>query len=212
MLRPCVTYSSKHYLSACYKYNLLPYDRILSVSDIAEQQMSIVSEGQNILTGKKDPSYGAHRLLAFNSYESHKSVEFNQYWKDNIIITLYIPPHSSHLLQPIDLVCFSPVEKACGYQAEFLMCIYINHVTKIGFLPYLMVAFDASSPLSNKLGDFWVDGLVPFNLEVVIKYLDNRPSTSVELKIEDGKWQSRTPSYTLELGTESKLIQERLLR
>ncbi|KAH6417832.1 hypothetical protein HBI59_250890 [Parastagonospora nodorum] len=55
---------------------------------------------------------GAYRLLIIDSYESYDLLEFQQYCKDNKIITICMPPHSSHLLQPLDVGCFAPLKKA----------------------------------------------------------------------------------------------------
>lgn len=46
---------------------------------------------------------GLYRLLVLDSHGSHVNVEFNRYCEANKIITVYMPPHSSHLLQPLDV-------------------------------------------------------------------------------------------------------------
>jgi hypothetical protein len=51
---------------------------------------------------------GAYRLLILNGHNSYAALEFDQFCKDNKIITLCIPPHTSHLLQPLDVECYSP--------------------------------------------------------------------------------------------------------
>jgi hypothetical protein len=38
-------------------------------------------------------------------------------------------PHSSHLLQPLDVGCFTPLKVGYGRQAENLMRSRINHIT-----------------------------------------------------------------------------------
>jgi hypothetical protein len=111
---------------------------------------------------------GAARLLVIDGHESHNSLEFQQYCKDNKIITLCMPPHLSHLLQPLDVGCFSPLKKAYGRQAEDLIRNHINHITKIEFLPCFIAAFHASITKSNIQGGFRGAGLVPLDLEAVI--------------------------------------------
>ncbi|KAL2885056.1 hypothetical protein HOO65_080006 [Ceratocystis lukuohia] len=54
----------------------------------------------------KGRSTGHFRLLILDGHESHHSVDCEQYCEDNHIITLYMPAHSSHLLQPFDVRCF----------------------------------------------------------------------------------------------------------
>ncbi|MBE1616029.1 hypothetical protein IDF54_14335, partial [Flavobacterium sp. SaA2.13] len=57
---------------------------------------------------KRDADY---RMLIVDSHESHMSVEFNQYCKENNIIPISMPPHSSYLLQPLDVALYSPLKR-----------------------------------------------------------------------------------------------------
>ncbi|ENH75791.1 hypothetical protein FOC1_g10001176, partial [Fusarium oxysporum f. sp. cubense race 1] len=45
-----------------------------------------------------DRSTSPYYLLILDGHESHLSADFQIYYKVNNIITLCIPPHSSHLL------------------------------------------------------------------------------------------------------------------
>ncbi|KAH3956688.1 hypothetical protein HBH52_256030 [Parastagonospora nodorum] len=106
-----------------------------------------------------------------------------------------MPPHSSHLLQPLDVGCFAPLKKAYGRQAEELMRNQITHITKLKFLPCFKRAFDAAITPSNIQGEFRGARLVPFDPERVILALN-----------------SQTPSNTLELGSQSTLVKARIQR
>jgi hypothetical protein len=59
-------------------------------------------------------SVGPYRLLILDGPESHLSADFAIYCEENNIITLCMPPHSSHSLQPLDVGCFKPSKKAYG--------------------------------------------------------------------------------------------------
>ena len=65
---------------------------------------------------------GIYRLLIIDGYESHNLLQFTKYYKENKIIILYILPYSSHILQPLDVGCFSPLKMVYGRQVEKLMC------------------------------------------------------------------------------------------
>jgi hypothetical protein len=65
-------------------------------------------------THTKARSVGAHQLLIVDGHESHNSHEFYKYCEEEKIIVLCMPPHSSHLLQPLDVGCFSPLKRAYG--------------------------------------------------------------------------------------------------
>jgi hypothetical protein len=41
-----------------------------------------------------------------------------------------MPPHSSYLLQLLDVGCFSPLKRAYSLEIEALIRHYINHITE----------------------------------------------------------------------------------
>lgn len=92
---------------------------------------------------------GSHRLLILDGHESHHSTEFELYCKAHNIITLCMPPYSSHLLQPLDVGCFAPLKQAYGRQMEHLMRMHINHITKLEFLDGFREAFYTSITAKN---------------------------------------------------------------
>ena len=151
-------------------------------------------------------------MLIIDGHKSHNSLEFQQYCKDNKIITLCMPLYSSHLLQPLDVGCFAPLKKAYGRQAEDLMRNHITHITKIEFLPCFIGAFKAAITRDNILRGFRGAGLVPLDLDAVISKLDVRLRTPPEGTISESTWQSQTPSNTLELGSQSTLVKQRIQR
>jgi len=61
---------------------------------------------------------GKYRLLILDGHDSHHSEEFETYCQEHNIITLCMPPHSSHLLQPLDVGCFAPLKKAYSRQID----------------------------------------------------------------------------------------------
>ena len=55
-----------------------------------------------------------YRLLILDGYCSHYNLHFCEYAWDNNIILLSYPGHSTHLLQPLNVGLFSPLQKAYG--------------------------------------------------------------------------------------------------
>ena len=109
-----------------------------------------------------------------------------------------MPPHSSHLLQPLDVGCFSPLKKAYRRQVESLIRNHINHITKLEFLPCFKGAFFVLITKSNIQGGFRGAGLVPFNPEAVLSKLDVRLRTPTPPTVDDSQWESKTPSNPIE--------------
>jgi len=85
---------------------------------------------------------GARQLLLIDGHDSHTSLEFQDICKENKIYTLCMPSHSSHLLQPLDVGCFSPLKRAYGHQVNSLKRDYINYITRLQFLPAFCAAYD----------------------------------------------------------------------
>ncbi|KAF2184629.1 DDE-domain-containing protein [Zopfia rhizophila CBS 207.26] len=65
-----------------------------------------------------------------------------------------MPAHLSHILQPLDVGCFSPLKRAYRRQVEKLMRNWFNYITKLEFLPAFRDAFNESQIklIMNKLG------------------------------------------------------------
>lgn len=79
----------------------------------------------------------------------HYSTDFELYYKENNIITLYMPPHSSYILQPLDFGCISPLKTVYSKQIEGLMRASITHITKEDFFPAFYTTFQAAITAEN---------------------------------------------------------------
>jgi hypothetical protein len=102
----------------------------------------------------KASSAGVYRLLIIDGHESHCSVEVQDYCKENKIIALCMPPHLSHLLQPLDIVCYLLLK--CHYGNRILLlahsCIY--YINKDTFLPAFRAAFEKTFIAENVCAGF----------------------------------------------------------
>ena len=64
----------------------------------------------------------AYRLLILDGHGSHVTMDFIKYCYNNKILLAIYPPHSTHTLQPLDVVCFKPLSTA--YSLELLTHLY----------------------------------------------------------------------------------------
>jgi hypothetical protein len=103
--------------------------------------------------------------------------EFEEYCKEHNIITLCIPAHSSHILQPLDVRCFSPLKRVYSQQIEDMMQAYIIYITKDDFFPAFYAAFNIAITESNIQGGFRGARLFLFDPENVISTLDLKLKT-----------------------------------
>ncbi|KAF2180882.1 CENP-B protein, partial [Zopfia rhizophila CBS 207.26] len=102
----------------------------------------------------KNRTVGVNRLLILDDHESHESLKFQLLCKKKNILTLYMPSHTSHLLQPLDVGCFAPLKRAYREEVDKLVRNHIFHVTKLDFLPLFKAAYLASITESNIRGGF----------------------------------------------------------
>ena len=110
-LPPFLIFPSKVLISSWF-YNL-PWDWVIQVSPNGWTSNKLgLAWLKHFNTHTKARSVGAHRLLIVDGHESHNSHEFHKYCLEEKIIVLQMPAHSSHLLQPLDVGCFSPLKRA----------------------------------------------------------------------------------------------------
>ena len=158
---------------------------------------------------------GPYRMLVLDGHESHESAEFQEYCKAHNIVTLGLPPHSSHLTQPLDVGCFSVLKRAYGRQIETFIKAHINHITKVEFFLAFVAAYKESITAQNAQAGFRGAGLVPFDPEAVLSKLDvklrtptpSRPSTA-----NTYPWVSQTPSNPTEALSQTTLVRNRIAR
>ena len=120
---------------------------------------------------------GRYRHLTLDGHENLYSINFELFCRGKDIITLCMPPHSSHLLQPLDVGCFAPLKQAYGRQIEDLTRGGITHIAKEDFLPAFFAAYNAAIIEKNIQGGFKGSGIYPINPESVISKLDIRLQT-----------------------------------
>jgi hypothetical protein len=156
---------------------------------------------------------GGYRLLVLDGHGSHHSTDFELYCQEHNIITLCMPPHSSHILQPLDVGCFSPLKKAYGKQIEGYMRGNQTHITKEDFFPAFQTAFQEAITPENIQGGFRGAGIVPFSPEKVLEGLGingSRPTTAQSRPQSARSWQPQTPSNATEATSQSTFIKNRL--
>jgi hypothetical protein len=211
---PFIIGAGKDHLANWYEECDLPGDWVIALSENGWTNNNLGLEWLKHFdraTSKRTNS--RYRLLILDGHESHHSVEFEGYCKENKIITLCMPAHASHLLQPLDVGCFGPLKKAYGREIEYLIRCFITHITKTEFFPAFHAAHQAAITESNIKGGFRGAGLAPFDPENVISKLDvqlRTPTPPVEITIPSTAWTARTPKTVLEAQSHSKYLQGRI--
>ncbi|KAK1837443.1 transposase [Colletotrichum chrysophilum] len=154
-------------------------------------------------------------MLVVDGHERHVSSDFEDYCKENKIITICLPAHSSHLTQPLDVGCYSVLKLRYGSQIEHFIKARITHITKPEFFLAFKAAFLQTFTHENVHGGFRGAGLIPYSPQTVLSKLDvqlrtpTAPNTPNRLP---DPWVSKTPQTTNEAISQSSLIKERISR
>ena len=114
---------------------------------------------------------GRYHMLILDGQSSHATAEFDGFCTERNIIPLYMPPHSSHLLQSLVVSCFSLLKCLYGERIMNKVQKKINAVDKTEFLDiYPTIHYQALSS-SNIQSSFAATDLVPFSPEQVLSKL-----------------------------------------
>jgi hypothetical protein len=162
----------------------------------------------------KTCTIGAWRLLILDGHGSHATPEFDQFCTNNKIITLCMPSHTSHLLQPLDVGCFSPLKALYGHEVAELARQSVYHVDKLDFLwIYQKIRTQALSN-SNIRAGFQATGLIPFSPERVLSSLTviRTPSPPRTEADNGATWTAETPHTTDQLQRQARLVRDMLRR
>jgi hypothetical protein len=121
-----------------------------------------------------------------------------------------MPPHSSHLLQPLDVACFSPLKRSYSNAISALARSRIHYINKETFLLAFKVAFEKTFTAENICAGFRAAGLVPHSPEAVLSKLNVRLRTPPSTTVEDSAWEAKTPRNAREIEAQSTLIRQRI--
>ena len=157
-----------------------------------------------------------YRLLIIDGHGSHKTPEFDPACKKFNIIPIYMSPHSSHLLQPLDVGFFALLKRAYTKELENTFRVGMTHVDKLEFLEiYKRVRLQVFTK-SNILGAFRGDGLHPFSPTAVLDVLNaslgpTTPQNEPEqVQQQSSPWAPQTPHTIKQLDKQKQALTARL--
>ena len=122
-----------------------------------------------------------------------------------------MPPHSSHLLQPLDVSCFAVLKRSYGRQIEDLMRVGVNHIDKSDFLSAYSTARTEALTSNTVRSGFAATGLVPYDPERVLSKLNTQlrtPTPPPPSATEQAPWVLETPHNIQELERQAKAIRD----
>jgi DDE superfamily endonuclease len=107
-------------------------------------------------------------MLICDGHNSHISATFIYHCIQNRIVLLLLPPHSSHLMQLLDVGVFGPLKMALFVQLACLISIGVPRLQKIEWLEnYVFARAKAITP-ANIEGGWRGAGIFPINCAKIL--------------------------------------------
>lgn len=124
-----------------------------------------------------------------------------------------MPSHSSHLLQPLDVGCFSVLKRSYYQVIDQQMRMGVNHIDKLDFLtayPHARAEAYKSSTIQNT---FAAAGLVPYDPDRAMSRISVRLRTPTPPGSSSSAWSPKTPynvkQLTRQASSIKRLIEQR---
>lgn len=112
-----------------------------------------------------DSRLGRHLILILDGHTSHFSIPLVELAKQHLIHIIRLPPHTSHLLQPLDVGVFAPMKSAWTevLQEHTHHAVGRGNITKATFSSLLAKVEEKSLKPQHFVAGFESTGLFPVN-------------------------------------------------
>lgn len=211
-LSSCIIFKAKTHQQSWYEEPSLPHDWMIETSPNGwtTNEIGISWLQKLFIPSTTARTKGRYRMLVLDGHGSHLTPQFDKICTENNIIPIYMPPHSSHLLQPLDVGCFAVLKRAYGRMVEDKMRLGINHIDKLDFLAAYPHARAETYKPENLINGFAATGLVPFNPDRVLVQLNIRLKTPTppgsRSSNPQASWVPGTPHNIVELERQATAI------
>jgi len=137
------------------------------------------------------PSASNPTLLIYDNHQSHLNAATLEYFKEQHVTIVSLPPHCSHKLQPLDCSVFGPLKKYYNSAADAWMSENPGKSMKIYDIPGLLTkALPMACTSSNIYSGFKKTGVWPFKPDI-FKEEDFMPTYSVDRPLEASEPEER---------------------
>lgn len=107
-------------------------------------------------------------MLVVDGHNSHFTWDFVHSCMDNQIDIFCLPPHTTHILQPLDVGIFGPLQHHYSQAASDYLHQTDQAITKSNFLPILREARYRTYTKKNVQAAFAATGMHPVSPSVVL--------------------------------------------
>jgi len=115
------------------------------------------------------------RLLTMDGHSSHITAGLIAFCIDNAIDILILPPHCSHVLQPLDVSIFSPLKKALAAETDKVTSLDPGHQSRVEWTEAYIRAREKAITEANIQSGWKATGLWPLSPIQVLEKLPQAP-------------------------------------
>jgi len=157
---------------------------------------------------------GQQRLLICDGHDSHISGSFISHCIQNRISLLVLPPHTSHLLQPLDVAIFGPLKKKLTTALSYLNEAQLVRIQKAEWIEAYIQARSIAISTRNIESAWRGAGLIPFSPQRIIRSIRSsqpatppmRPQTPTEYDILNQVFVNSSPPDTTTLSKANQVL------
>ncbi|XP_060572583.1 uncharacterized protein LOC132730626 [Ruditapes philippinarum] len=107
-------------------------------------------------------------LLIYDGHKSHINLQVINWAKDHHVILMVLPAHTSHILQPLDVGCFGPLQRIYNSECQkFLRNNPASKITRYNICSLVCPAYASALSVVNLRSSFKRSGIFPFNPAVI---------------------------------------------
>jgi hypothetical protein len=176
VLDPLFIYAGKAHLMGNHDYEEDEDPAVFAISDNGWTNDNIgflwLKDHFEVVTRPANPA--EYRLLILDGHSSHLTLEFLDYARDHKIEILCFPPHSTHLLQPLDVGIFGPLGTYYSNEVDNWTRTHpYQSINKGDFLPMCQRARRKAFTKKNILSAFAEAGIHSFRRRKVLDLVES---------------------------------------
>jgi hypothetical protein len=114
------------------------------------------------------PDPAARRMLIMDGHSSHVTARVISFCMQNAIDLLIMPPHCSHVLQPLDVSVFAPLKRALGKETDKVARLDSSRIARVQWTEMYIRAHKTAFSMSNICSGWRATGLYPLYPGVVL--------------------------------------------
>jgi hypothetical protein len=144
----------------------------------------------------------SRRLLVLDGHGSHMTANVIAFCMENEIDLLVLPPHCSHILQPLDVSIFAPLKCALAIETDSVARLDPGRVARTEWKQMYIRAREKAFTSSNIVSGWKATGLQPLS---PIEVLSKLPETS-DRTTDTPRTPTKTPDLDTALLCSSPLV------